>query len=46
MDELDCRILDTEGLQWLAQGPKEQHIRDALGLSATRYYQRLAALGA
>ena len=40
----DCAIVDFEGGWWLLPGSKERAIRDELGMSSTRYYQRLNAL--
>ncbi len=37
----DRQVLDFEGSWWLYPGPKDQAIRDYLGMSATRYYQVL-----
>jgi Protein of unknown function (DUF3263) len=44
LDERSQRILAFERLWWRRSGAKEQAIRDAFGLSATRYYQLLNAL--
>ena len=47
MDSLtdeDCAILTCEAGWWPTAGAKEQVIRDRLGLSPTRYYQRLNQL--
>jgi hypothetical protein len=44
MDDVDRAVLDVERRTWVHTGPKEQHIRDTLGLTPTRYYQRLSAL--
>lgn len=46
-DQLDDRAretLDFEGSWWKYAGAKETEIRERFGESATRYYQRLAAL--
>jgi hypothetical protein len=40
----DCAIVDFERGWWLLPGSKERAIRDELGMSSTRYYQRLNAL--
>ena len=37
-------ILDLESRFWKHAGAKEAAVRDSLGLTPTRYYQRLAAL--
>lgn len=37
-------VLAIEGTWWLYRGVKEQVVREALGVSETRYYQVLAAL--
>jgi hypothetical protein len=44
LDERGQRILAFEKQWWRQAGAKEQAIRDAFGLSATRYYQLLNAL--
>ncbi|MGX5358513.1 DUF3263 domain-containing protein [Kocuria sp. KH4] len=44
LDETDREILAIENLQWKYQGAKEMEIRRRLGLSPTRYYQRLNVL--
>ncbi len=44
LDETDRRILAIENMQWKYQGAKEMEIRRRLGLSPTRYYQRLNVL--
>ncbi len=44
LDEADREILAIENLQWKYQGAKEMEIRRRLGLSPTRYYQRLNVL--
>ncbi|MFW6188033.1 MAG: DUF3263 domain-containing protein [Actinomycetota bacterium] len=44
LDEVDREILAIENLQWRYQGAKEMEIRRRLGLSPTRYYQRLNVL--
>jgi hypothetical protein len=40
----DRRILEFEREWWRLRTPKERAVRDRLGLSVTRYYQRLNAL--
>lgn len=40
----DHMILDFELTRWKYAGAKEAAIRDQLGMSAVRYYQRLNAL--
>jgi hypothetical protein len=40
----DREVLDFEGSWWLYPGPKDLAIREYLGMSATRYYQRLRRL--
>ena len=42
--ERDRKVLDFEGSWWLYPGPKDRAIGDYLGMSATRYYQRLRRL--
>ncbi|WP_432834311.1 DUF3263 domain-containing protein [Dactylosporangium sp. CA-092794] len=44
LDERGKRILAFERQWWRQAGAKEQAIRDAFGLSATRYYQLLNVL--
>lgn len=44
LTERDRAILDFERTWWLEPGSKEQRIRDALAMSATRYYQLIAEL--
>jgi hypothetical protein len=44
LGERERRILAFERRWWRHAGAKEQAIRDAFGLSATRYYQLLNAL--
>ncbi|WP_432984530.1 DUF3263 domain-containing protein [Dactylosporangium sp. CA-233914] len=44
LDERSKKILGFEKRWWRQAGAKEQAIRDAFGLSATRYYQLLNAL--
>jgi len=44
LSERDRHVLDFERRWWRHAGAKEQAIRDAFGLSATRYYQVLGAL--
>ena len=40
----DRAILDFERGWWRLPGSKERAIRDHLGMSSTRYYERLGAL--
>jgi Protein of unknown function (DUF3263) len=44
VSERDRQVLDFEGSWWLYPGPKDRAIREYLGMSATRYYQRLRRL--
>lgn len=44
LDETDREILALENRRWKYQGAKEMVIRRRLGLSPTRYYQRLNVL--
>jgi hypothetical protein len=44
LSERDLRILAFERKWWKHAGAKEQAIRDAFDLSATRYYQLLNGL--
>jgi hypothetical protein len=44
LSEREERILAFESKWWKHAGSKEQAIRDAFGLSSTRYYQLLNAL--
>mgnify|MGYP003472134934 CR=1 FL=1 len=44
LDELSLRILAFERRWWRNAGAKDQAVRDAFGLSPTRYYQLLNAL--
>jgi hypothetical protein len=44
LTEREREILAFEGRWWKHAGAKEQAIRDAFGLSSTRYYQLLNAL--
>lgn len=44
LSERDEKILDLERYWWKYAGAKEQAIKDAFGMSATRYYQILNAL--
>ena len=44
LSEPDRALLDLEAQHWHHAGAKESVIRDSLGLSPTRYYQRLNAL--
>lgn len=47
MSTLDAQartVLDIESRHWRHQATKEQHVRDALGLTPVRYYQVVAAL--
>jgi hypothetical protein len=40
----DRAVLDFEGSWWLHPGSKDAAIKDALGMSATRYYQAIRRL--
>ncbi len=40
----DRAILDFERAWWTYPGPKEAAIREHLGVSPTRYYERLRAM--
>lgn len=44
VSERDRQVLDFESSWWLYPGPKDRAIREYLGMSATRYYQRLRRL--
>ena len=44
LSERDIRVLAFERRTWRTAGAKEQDISDALGMSATRYYQVLNEL--
>jgi hypothetical protein len=44
LSERDRAMLDFEGSWWTGGGSKEDAIRAAFGLSATRYYQVIGAL--
>ena len=44
LSERDMRVLAFERRTWRTAGAKEQDISDALGMSATRYYQVLNEL--
>jgi Protein of unknown function (DUF3263) len=44
LSERERAILDFEGSWWTEPGPKEDAIKARFGLSATRYYQIVAAL--
>lgn len=44
LTDQDRAVLDFERTWWKYQGAKEQAIREQLGMSAIRYYQRLHAL--
>ncbi|HEY5727908.1 MAG TPA: DUF3263 domain-containing protein [Acidimicrobiia bacterium] len=44
LSERDRAVLDFEGSWWLHPGSKDSAIRDALGMSATRYYQAIRRL--
>jgi hypothetical protein len=44
LSERDGDILEFEGSWWLYPGPKDQAIREYLGISATRYYQAIRRL--
>lgn len=41
LSDLDRAVLEFEGSWWLHPGPKDRAVREALGISATRYYQVL-----
>ena len=40
----DLAVLDMERREWPSAGVKERAIREDLGMSPARYYQRLGAL--
>lgn len=44
MDDHEREILEFEHRWWKYPGAKEQAVREAFGISATRYYQQLNAL--
>lgn len=44
LSERDRAVLEFEGSWWLYPQPKDQAIREYLGMSATRYYQALRRL--
>jgi len=44
LSERDMRLLAFERGTWRSSGAKEQAIAEALGISATRYYQLLNEL--
>lgn len=44
LTDTDRAVLDLEARHWRYAGTKEAAIRAELGLTATRYYQRLAHL--
>jgi Protein of unknown function (DUF3263) len=44
LSELEMRVLAFERSWWRSPGAKEQEILDALGMTATRYYQILNEL--
>ena len=44
LSELDMRLLAFERGTWRSAGAKEQAITEALGITATRYYQLLNEL--
>ena len=44
LSEREQQVLAFEGRWWKHAGSKEQAIRDAFGLSSTRYYQVLNGL--
>ncbi|MGH9078240.1 MAG: DUF3263 domain-containing protein [Acidimicrobiales bacterium] len=44
LSDRDRAILDFERSWWTGPGPKEDAIRDQLGLSSAGYYRRLAGL--
>jgi hypothetical protein len=41
LGERESAVLEFESSWWLYPGPKDQAIREYLGISATRYYQVL-----
>lgn len=44
LDDTDLAVLALERRTWPGPGAKERAVREELGLSPTRYYQRLNAL--
>ncbi|CAN5820313.1 hypothetical protein BH24ACT3_BH24ACT3_12430 [soil metagenome] len=44
LSDQDRAILDFERTWWTGAGPKQRAIKERLGLSGTRYYQRLGTL--
>ncbi|MCV7424394.1 DUF3263 domain-containing protein [Mycobacterium yunnanensis] len=44
LTHLDAAMLDLEHQWWPTAGQKENAIRDQLGMTPTRYYQRLTRL--
>jgi hypothetical protein len=44
LSERDRAVLDFEGAWWLYPEPKDQAVKEYLGISATRYYQALRRL--
>jgi hypothetical protein len=44
LSEKDRMVLDFEGSWWMYPGPKDQAIREYVGMSASRYYQALRRL--
>lgn len=44
LSDTDRAVLDLEKRNWKYAGTKEAAIRDELGMTPTRYYQRLARL--
>lgn len=44
LTDLDIAILELEGRWWKYAGSKEQAIRDDLGITPVRFYQRLNQL--
>lgn len=44
LTDVELAMLAIERRTWLRAGSKEQHVRDVLDMSATRYYQVLNVL--
>jgi hypothetical protein len=44
LTDTDRAVLDLEAKFWRYQATKEQHIRETLGFTPTRYYQVLNSL--
>jgi len=44
LSDIDRATLDVEAQHWRHAGTKEAAIREQLGMSSIRYYQRLARL--